>query len=147
MADDPDGSICIGDGSSFSLGTLARFEIAPDIHRALYEAREQFDLNTHEHLLARLTPQERQFIEHVYQYPESTDEELMCALGVQEATLQAYYGHLRRNFKVATCAEIRRWAIENGLVSTPVEDAEVDQPADPPEDPPEPGFDPWVRWY
>jgi hypothetical protein len=151
MVDGPDRSFCIGDGGPLSLSALARIDLDPATFHAFYEARERFDLGTREHLLARITPRERAFIEYVCLHPEQTDEEDMAALGLRESTLLAYYAHLGRNFHVRSRADIRRWAIENGLVSMPhigpVNDPPEDLPVDLPKDPPDPGFDPWVRWY
>jgi DNA-binding CsgD family transcriptional regulator len=151
MADEPDPSLCIGDGGPLSLSSLARIDLDPATFHAFYEARERFDLDTREHLLARITPREREFIEHVCLHPEQSDEEIMAALGLRKSTLLAYYAHLARNFHVHSGAELRRWAIENGLVSQPpggpVNDPPEDLPEDLPKDPPDPGFDRWVRWY
>ena len=151
MADEPDRSVCIGDGNPLSLGSLARIELDPEVHNALYEARERFDLATREHLLARITPGERVFIEYVCLHPERTDEEVRAALGLRESTVLAYYNHLRRNFHVRTSSELRRWASKHHLVSKPkvgpVDDLPVVPPVSPPVDPPVKGFDPWVRWY
>lgn len=151
MVDGPERSFCIGDGGPLSLSSLARIDLDPATFHALYEARERFDLDTREHLLARITPREREFIEHVCRHAEQTDEEVMAALGLQESTVLAYYNHLGRNFHVRSSAELRRWAFENRLVSMPsigpVNDPPEDLPVDLPKDPPDPDFDPWVRWY
>ncbi len=145
--DEPDRSLCIGDGRPLSLGSLAGIEVDPEVHSTLYEARERFDLATREHLLARITPRERVFIEHVCLHPEQTDEQVMAALGLRESTVQAYYSHLKRNFHVRTSTELRRWAIKNHLVSMPGDGPVDDLPKDPPVEPPVKTFDPWVRWY
>ena len=142
MDDEPDRPFCVGDGSPLSLGSLARMELQPDVHNALYEARERFDLATREHLLARITPRERVFIEYVCLHPDQTDEQVMAALGLRESTVMAYYSHLNRNFHVRTSSELRRWASKNQLVNMPAAG-----PNDPPVDPPVKDFDPWVRWY
>lgn len=151
MVDEPERSYCIGDGGPLSLSALARIDLAPATFHALYEDRERFDLDTREHLLARITSRERVFIEYVCRHPEQSDEEVMSALGLRESTVFAYYTHLGRNFKVRSSAELRRWAIENRLVTVPhggpVNDPPEDLPEYLPKDPPDPGFDPWVRWY
>jgi DNA-binding CsgD family transcriptional regulator len=151
MTDDPDPSFCIGDHGPLSLGSLARFALDANTFRALYDAKERFDLESREHILARITPRELVFIEHVCLHPEDTDEEIMNALGLRERTVQAYYTHFSRNFNVRNSSELRRWASKNHLVRMPDADPEVDLPDDQsndgPKDPPDEGFDPWVRWY
>lgn len=147
MADEPDRSLCIGDGSPLSLRSLARIDLEPETYEALREARESLYLSTREHLLARITPRELVFIAYVCLHPEQTDAEVMAALGLRESTMLAYYAHLKRNFHVRTPSELRRWAGKNHLVSMPDDDPVADLPDDPPVEPPVKGFDPWVRWY
>lgn len=81
--DGPDRSLCIGDGSPLSLNSLARIDLDPETYQALCEARERHYLATREHLLARITPRERVFIEYVCLHPEQTDAEVMAALGLR----------------------------------------------------------------
>ena len=148
--DTPDGadrSLYIGDGSPLSLNSLARIDLDLETYQALCEARERLYLTTREHLLARITPRERVFIEPVCLHPEQTDAEVMAALGLRESTVLAYYDHLKRNFNVRTRSELRYWAIKNHLVSMPDDDPVDDVPKGPTVDPPVKTFDPWVRWY
>jgi len=139
LTDETDRSICIGDGSAPSLQALARINLHPKVYSALYGSNEDHGMDLREHILARITPREWVFIEHVCRNPEQSDEEIRAALGLQERTALAYYTHLGRNFKVRTSEQLRHWAFKNRLLRT-IDDV-------PPDDRPEEGFDPWVRWH
>lgn len=136
--DEPCHTICMGDGSSPSVQTLARFNLHPKVYSALYGSGEDHGLDRREHILARITPRELLFIELVCLNPERTDEEIRAAVGLQERTVLAYYTHLGRNFKVRNSEQLRHWAFKNRLFRTADEA--------PAEEPPDLGFDPWVRW-
>jgi DNA-binding CsgD family transcriptional regulator len=139
MVDEPDNSICIGEGSAPSLRSLARIDLDPNVYTVLHGAGQDPGIDPREHLLARITPRELVFIEHVCRHPEQTDEEIRTALGLKESTVEAYYTHLGRNFNVRNSTELRRWGTKNQLVRTP--------DVGPVQDPPDQGFDPWVRWH
>jgi hypothetical protein len=149
QSEEPGRSVCLGDGNPLSLGSLARIELDPQVHSALDEARERFELASREHLLARITLGERVFIEYACQHPEKTEQEVMAALDLRESTVLAYYNHLGRNFKVRTIAQLRRWAMKKQVVSMPKVDPvePVDEPEKPPVDPPDKRFDPWARRF
>lgn len=149
MADEPDRSICIGDGSALSLGTLARFDLDPNTYKLLSQAIEDQGEDPRERLLARLTPGELVYMVYTCLHPEETDQEVMTALGLRESTFLAYYIHLDRNFHIRTSSDLRRWAFKNNLVRTPDDGSAMDLPKeDPPEDDgQDKRFDPWVRWY
>ena len=139
MEDEHDRSISFGEGHTLLFRALAQFELDPETYRVLYPEKKDPRLDAREHLLARISPRELVFIDHVYRHPEQTDEEIRSALGLRESTVLAYYAHLGRNFNVRTSEQLRRWALKNQLVKTPPDGTE--------EKPPEPGFDPWVRWH
>ncbi len=139
MEDETNNPVCIGDGSAPSLRSLARIDLDPYAYAVLHGAGQDSGIDPREHLLARITPRELVFIQHVCLHPEQTDEEISAALGLPASTMEAYYAHLGRNFQVRNSWEVRRWAFKNQLV--PASDV------GPVPDPPDPGFDPWVRWY
>ncbi|MBL7951242.1 MAG: hypothetical protein JNM62_05935 [Flavobacteriales bacterium] len=149
MSDDPEHTIYIDAGCAPSSLAWARYNLEPKVHVALYGSQDDPDLNTREHILARITPREWLFIEHVCQHPERTDEEIMAALGLQERTVQAYYTHLGRNFHVRSSAQLRHWAFKNRLIRTPDDAVEEELPIveTPTDTRPRKDFDPWVRWY
>jgi DNA-binding CsgD family transcriptional regulator len=147
MADEPERSLGSTAGKPISVSSLAPFELQPKTFQAFYEARENLDLDTKEHLLARITPRELVFIEYLCQHPEETDEEVMAALGLSERTVLAYFAHLGRNFKVRNTSELRRWAMDKRLVSIPHVGPEEELPDNEADKEPDKGFDPWVRWY
>ena len=156
MADEKDRFISIGDGSPLASGSLARIDLDPDTYWVLYQASKDLRRDAREHLLARITPGELVYIEHMCRHPEQTNEQAITALGLRESAVLAYYAHLDRNFSVRNSSELRRWAFENRLVPTPDDGPEEDVqiPVDgldedvsmsddgPEEDGPDKGFDP-----
>jgi DNA-binding NarL/FixJ family response regulator len=148
MADEQERSIYLGYGSAPPSLALARINLEPKVYHALYGTIEDPELDTREHILARITPREWVFVEYVCQHPELTDEEIREALGLQERTVLAYFAHLGRNFNVRTSAQLRHWAFKKQLIRSADDPARDDLAPDdaPPVDPPTPGFDPWVRW-
>ena len=142
MDDEEPRSICVGNGSPFSLGPLARIDLDPVAYKLLYPEKEDPGLDKREHLLGRITPGEMVYITYACLHPEQTDAEISCALVLRESTVQAYYNHLHRNFNVRTLSELRFWANNRNLV--PDDEPEVGKPD---ETPPDLGFDPWARWY
>ncbi len=145
IADALEPSITGGEGDTSPLRDWTRSCLDPTVYTALFASTKDPHLQGRDHILARITPRERVFIEHVCQHPEQTDEEMMAALGLKERTVQAYYVHLGRNFNVRNNDQLRRWAFKECLLS--LEGDEAPSPKAPPEEPPSPGFDPWVRWY
>jgi DNA-binding CsgD family transcriptional regulator len=139
MYDDQERTIYVGGGSSPSSLAWARINLEPKVYTALYGSKEDPDLEGREYILARITPRELVFIEHVCRHPEETDEEIMAALGIAERTVLAYYTHLGRNFRVRNSEQLRSWAFKNGVLRTPE--------ADPGDEGPTQAFDPWVRWH
>jgi DNA-binding CsgD family transcriptional regulator len=139
MDDDVDDPIGIEEGNPPSLRSLARIDLDPESYAVLNGAEQDPGRDPREHLLARITPRELVFIEHVCLHPDQTDEEVLAVLGLRASTVAAYFAHLRRNFHVRNSTELRHWALKNLLVRIP--------DVGPEQEPPDQGFDPWVRWY
>ena len=138
-------SITIGQGNVTPLRDWVRSNLDPRVYSVLYGGGADPHLQGRDHILARITPREWLFIDHVCRHPEQTDEEIRAALGLKERTVLAYYAHLGRNFKVRNSVELRRWAFKERLLLA--EEDEVPPPDAPPEEPPTLRFDPWLRWY
>lgn len=139
MADEEERFMSAGEGSPLTSGSLARIDLHPSAYHTMFPAGEDLRRDAREHLLARITPRELVFIEHVCGHPEQSDEEVMTALGLRESTVLAYYAHLGRNFKVHNSVDLRRWAFKEGLLPTPDADTGGEEERK--------AFDPWVRWY
>lgn len=79
----PEPSITVGEGSASPLTEWARLNLDPKVYSALYGGGADPHLQGRDHILARITPREWLFIDHVCRHPEQTDEEIRAALGLK----------------------------------------------------------------